>query len=154
MAQQYEYKPERTPMAGDLSSLPPASEVKLKNEDVVNPSSDPEVIKCSAALNEIIGFRGITLEELSGKCGIDVDTLQKYTVTSLDIREAKPLDVMHLADALDVDPAILLGEKSIDEFKAQEGNQGIDPASLAFLRDMMSKPIREVPSSEIISHKK
>lgn len=149
MAEQYSYKPEHKNMAGDLSSLPPASEVKLKNEDVVNPSNDPEVIKCSAALNEVIRYRGITLDELAKKAGIDADTLQKYTVTSLDIRQANALDVMHLASALDVDPAILLGEKSIDEFKNEQGH-GIDPASLAYLREMMSKPIREVPSSEII----
>lgn len=149
MTEQYSYKPENRGKAGDLSSLPPASEVKLKNEDVVNPSSDPEVIKCSAALNEVIRYRGMTLEELSEKAGIDADTLQKYTVTSLDIRQASALDVMHLASALDVDPAILLGEKSIDEFTKEQGH-GIDPSSLAYLREMMSKPIREVPSSEII----
>lgn len=149
MIEQYEYKPERKSVAGDLSSLPPVSEVKLKNEDVVNPSDDPEVIKCSAALNEVIRYRGITLEELAAKSGIDADTLQKYTVTSLDIRQANALDLMHLANALDVDPAILLGEKPIEEFTNQEGH-GIDPASLAYLREMMSKPIREIDSSQII----
>lgn len=140
MAQQYKYEPEKA--SPEKGMMPAVSDVKLKNEDVENPSSDPEVIKCSAALNEIIRFRGVTIDELSRKCGIDAATLHKYTVTSLDLRQANAVDLMHLASALDVDPAILIGEKSIDEFKQKEENHGIDAASLAYLRELMSKPIR------------
>lgn len=117
-------------------------QAKPINHDVAHPINDPEVIKNASALNEIIRYRGITLPDLSEKCGIPAEEIHDYTVTSLDLREIRAIDLMNLAEALDADPFVLVGKKSIEDFhnKVQD-EQKLDKASLDFLREMLSRPI-------------
>ncbi|BAK47533.1 MAG: transcriptional regulator [Lachnospiraceae bacterium] len=112
------------------------------NREIENVSTDPEAVKCASALNEVIRTRGMNLEELSAKCGIPVIVLQDYTTTIADIREAKALDLLNLAEALQVDPYILVGKHPIEDFQKKMKEEYTDSSSLEYLRKMLSKPIR------------
>lgn len=112
-----------------------------KNHDVAHPINDPEVIKNASALNEIIRYRGYTIYDLSEKCGIPAEELHDYTVTSQDLREIRAIDLMNLAEALDCDPFILVGKKSVEEFNNKMKDEHLDKASLDYLRKMLAQPI-------------
>ena len=109
--------------------------------DVEYSSRDAEVMKCASAVNEVIRFRGITLPELSEKCKISPERLLDYTVAAVDIREEKAIDILNLAEALEVDPYILIGKKPIADFYDKARENHIDKSSLEFLRQQLSKPI-------------
>ncbi len=109
--------------------------------DVEYSSRDEEVMKCASAVNEVIRYRGITLQELSEKCGISAERLLDYTVASVDVREEKAIDILNLAEALKVDPYVLVGKKPVSEFYNTARETQIDKSSLEFLRQQLSKPI-------------
>ncbi len=113
-----------------------------RNRELDNENREPDAIKCASALNEVIRFRGITLPELSEKCKIDPLRLQSWTDTSEDIRQAPAIDLLNLAEALNVDPFILVGKKEISEFTEKAQKEQIDKNSMEFLRQQLSRPIR------------
>lgn len=101
-----------------------------------------KLMEIASALNEVIRIRGVTLVELSKRTGVDQETLQDYTMGLQDIRNASASEVFKIADALRVDPAILMGEKSIDEFHKKVAETEIDRTSLENLRRWLETPIR------------
>ncbi len=78
---------------------------------------EPELSEyCANALRTAIRLRKTSMRILSDETGIPYRTLQGYTNGRVSLRNAEAANILDIADALNINPYILIGEVSIDAF--------------------------------------
>ena len=75
---------------------------------------------CADLFSGLLALRRVKVEDLASVVGTPVRTLQGYSSSSHPIRAAKACTVIKIAEYLNVDPACLVGEKSINDIWKDE----------------------------------
>ena len=76
--------------------------------------------RCKDALTELMGYRNLSAKALADKSGVPFNTLRQITRGKTDLRSTSAGYLLMLASALEVDPMVLGGFRSVAEFKQEE----------------------------------
>lgn len=80
----------------------------------------PKTELCASNLRAVLRFRNMSVPDLAKTIGVSSRTLEAYTAGRVSMLDAKAGTVLKIAQALNVDPYILIGEKSVDGFFRKE----------------------------------
>lgn len=68
----------------------------------------------ASTLKALLSYRKMTIAELGRLSGVPYRTIQGYTNGRIDIRNCRAIALFDLAQALDVDPRVLIGKLPMD----------------------------------------
>ena len=95
--------------------------------------------KCSDALRAVMKYRNVNVPHLAVMVDVSERTLEAYTSGKVSLANAKASTVLLIAEYLDVDPFILIGEKSIDNFYINEERRNKNNSTTNILRRLQEK---------------
>lgn len=75
---------------------------------------------CASNLRTVLRYRSMSVAELAKLIDVSARTIEAYTAGRVSLQDAKAGTVLMIADALKVDPYILVGEKPVDSFLKKE----------------------------------
>lgn len=75
---------------------------------------------CASNLRTILRYRSMSVTELAEQIDVSARTIEAYTAGRVSLQDAKAGTVLMIANALKVDPYILVGEKPVDGFLKKE----------------------------------
>lgn len=75
---------------------------------------------CASNLRTVLRYRSMSVAELAEQINVSARTIEAYTAGRVSLQDAKAGTVLMMADALKVDPYILVGEKPVDSFLKKE----------------------------------
>lgn len=79
--------------------------------------------QCTAVFRAVLCYRNMDLQDLEDKTGINSRTLYSYYSGEHTLRMAQTINTILIADALDVDPRILICTRSIDDLFSDIDNK-------------------------------
>ena len=75
-------------------------------------NQDLEAVRCSNALRAVMKYRKINVPYLAAMVDVSERTIEAYTSGRVSLANAKAKTVLRIADYFDVDPFVLIGDKS------------------------------------------
>ena len=99
--------------------------------------TDIQTKRCSNALKAVMDYRKVNVPALAARINVSPRTIEEYTSAKVSLANAKARTVILMAKELNVDPLILIGEKSIEDFYTAEKRRGKKPGrkTLEMLRE-------------------